>query len=49
MEPAKTHGAALPQQDLTRSSGGCPSGPRPGDLMLEGQEGANPLVDFLDL
>ncbi|XP_073964364.1 uncharacterized protein [Choristoneura fumiferana] len=44
MEPVKTHDAVLPQQKLTRSAGGCPSGPRPGDLVREGQEGANPLV-----
>lgn len=42
MEPSKTHGAPLPPQELTHSAGGCPSGPRPGDLMLGGHEGANP-------
>lgn len=42
MEPSQTHGATLPQQNLTRSVGGCPSGPRPMDLLQGGQEGANP-------
>lgn len=41
MEPRKTHGAALPQQSLTRSAGGCPSEPRSEDLMLGGHAGAN--------
>lgn len=44
MEPAKTHVATLPQQDLTRPAEGCPSGPRTEDLVLEGHEGANPHV-----
>lgn len=44
MEPAKTHGAALPQQDLTRPVGGCHLGPRLSDLEQEGHEGANPHV-----
>ncbi|CAG9790423.1 unnamed protein product [Diatraea saccharalis] len=42
MEPFKTHGAILPQQELTQSVERCPSGPRPEDLIQEGNEGANP-------
>lgn len=42
MEPNKTHGATLPQQKLTQSAEGCPSGPRPEDLLQGGHEGANP-------
>lgn len=45
MEPAKIHGTTLPQQALTRPAGGCPSGPRPEDLMQGGHEGANPHAD----
>lgn len=44
MKPAKTHGAALPQKELTRLVGGCHLGPRPSDIVLEGHEGANPHV-----
>ncbi|CAH2108767.1 unnamed protein product [Euphydryas editha] len=46
MEPLQTHGATLPQQELTQPAGGCPSRPRPEDLMLGngGHEGANPHV-----
>lgn len=41
MEPLQTHGAILPQQGLTQPAEGCPSGPRPEDLL---HEGANPHV-----
>ncbi|KAH9641340.1 hypothetical protein HF086_016334 [Spodoptera exigua] len=44
MEPLKTHSTVLPQQVLTRPVGGCPSGPRPEDLLQVGHEGANPHV-----
>lgn len=44
MEPFQTHGATLPQQDLTRPAEGCPSGLRPEDLVQGGYEGANPHV-----
>lgn len=44
MEPLKTHGTSSPQQALTRLAGGCPSGPRPVDLMQGGHEGANPYA-----
>lgn len=44
MEPLQTHGATLPQQGLTQPAEGCPSGPRPEDLLQGGHEGANPHV-----
>ena len=44
MEPSKTNVCTLPQHDLTQPAEGCLSGLRPADLMLGGQEGANPFV-----